>query len=222
MFSGCWGEEKSSIERFSDRIGQMDRNKIEKLEEEIKELHLRPVQENHSAIKKDVTETFRLFWGLHLKPVIDHSKELAKKYNANLEIVWLSAIFHDIARLEDLEPHDEISSEKAYKTVLDKGFDKKIAEEVKKTILTHRCKKHKPKTLEQKILATADAVNHFKAPFYFWVSWISTKSFKEQLESGLKKLERDYNEKIFFEDEKKLVKNEYEILKSWFSYYLKI
>lgn len=200
----------------------MDRNKIEKLEEEVRKLHLEPKQENHSVIKKDVAETFRLFWGLHLKPVIDHSKELAKKYNANLEIVWLSAIFHDIARLEDLEPHDEISSERAYKILLDKEFDEKIAEEVKKTILTHRCRNYTPQTLEQKILATADAVNHFKAPFYLWFSRISTKPFKEQLESGLKKLERDYHEKIFFEEERESVKKEHDILKSWFNYYLKI
>lgn len=200
----------------------MDIKKIEKLEGEVKDLHLKPKQKNHSATKQDVTETFRLFWTLHLKPVIDCSKELAKKYNANLEIVWLSAIFHDIARLEDLEPHDEISSERAYNILLDKGFSKEIATEVKKTILTHRCRNYKPETLEQKILATADAMNHFNSPFYLWFSWISTKSFKEQLESGLKKLERDYNEKIFFEEERGSVKNEYEILKNWFNYHLKL
>jgi len=200
----------------------MDIKKIEKLEEEVKELHLRTQQKNHSATNKDVIETYRLFWVLHLKPVIEHSKELAKKYNADLEIVWLSAIFHDIARLEDLEPHDEISSERAYNILLDKGFSKEIAVKVKKTILTHRCKNYKPETLEQKVLATANAVNHFKGPFYLWFSWISTKSFKEQLESGLLKIERDYNEKIFFKDEKRLIKKEYDILKNWFSYYSKL
>lgn len=205
----------------------MDTNRIRKLEEKIKDLHLHPKQNSHSLTKRDMVETFSIFWFLHLKPVIDYSKELAKKYNANLEIVWLSAVLHDLARLDDLEPHDEISSERAYDMLLEEGFSKEVAEEVKKTILTHRCKKYKPETLEQKILeqkilATADAMSHFKPPFYFWFSSISSKPLKEQLEGSLQKLERDYNEKIFFEDERKLVKKEYEVLKGWFEYHSKI
>lgn len=193
----------------------MKRNQIQKLEEKVKNLHLHPKQKKHSATKKDVAETFSLFWFLHLKPVIDYSKRLAKKYGADREVVWLSAILHDIARLDNLEPHDEISSERVYDILLEEGFSKEIAEKVKETILTHRCKKYKPESLEQKILATADAISHFKPPFYFWFSSISPKPLKEQLESSLQKIERDYNEKIFFEDEKKLVKKEYEVLKSW-------
>ncbi len=88
--------------------------------------------------------------------------------------------------------------------------------------MTHRCKKYKPQTLEQKILATADAISHFKPPFYLWFSTISTKPLKEQLESNLQKLERDYNEKIFFEDERNSVRKEYEVLKNWFEYYKKL
>jgi len=200
----------------------METQQIEKLEKKIKNLHLHPKQNKHPLTKKDIAKTFGLFWFLHVKPVIDFSKELAKKYNANLKVVWLSAILHDLARLDDLEPHDEISAERAYDMLLEKRFSKEIAEEVKKTILTHRCKKHKPRTLEQKILATADAMSHFKLPFYFWFSSISSKPLKEQLEESLQKIERDYNEKIFFEDERELVKKEYEVLKNWFEYYSKI
>jgi hypothetical protein len=197
-------------------------NHIEKLEEKIKNLHLHPKQKKHSVTKKNIVDTFSIFWLLHLKPVIDYSKKLAKKYKANLKVVWLSAILHDLARLDDLEPHDEISSKMAYDLLLREGFSKNIAEEVKKTILTHRCKKHKPQTLEQKILATADAISHFKPPFYLWFSSISSKTLKQQFESSLLKLERDYNKKIFFKDEKNLVKKEYNVLKSWFKYYSKL
>jgi len=196
--------------------------KIEKIESIVKKLHFFPEQTAHSISKKDTQETFSSFWIVHVKPVINYSKELARKYNANIEVVWLSAIFHDIARLDGLEPHEEIGSEKAYDMLLEQGFDKEKAEKVKKTILTHRCNKHKPQTLEQKILATADAVSHFKTPFYLWFSSLSTQTFKEQLESGLKKIERDYNEKIFFDGERKETIKEYDILKKWFEYYLEI
>jgi len=200
----------------------MTKKKIIKLENKIKEAHLHPIISKHSASKKDAQETFRLFWSLHLKPVIDMAKELAEKYDADIEIAWLSAILHDIARLDDLEPHDEIGSEKAYILLTEEGFDKKTAEEVRDTILTHRVKQHKPKTLEQKILATADAMSHFKTPFYLWFSSMSAKPFKEQLESSLKKIERDYDDKIFFEDERKLIRPEYQILKKWCNYYSRL
>lgn len=195
----------------------MEMQNIEKIEEEVKNLHLNPVQDRHSVSDKKTKEVFSLFWFLHLKPVIDYSKKLAKKYNADMEVVWLSAILHDLARLDDIEPHDEISAERAYNMLLEKGFNKGIAEDVKSTILTHRCRKYTPKTLEQKILATADAVSHFKTPFYLWFSNISNKPFKKQLESDLDKIEKDYHKKIFFENERKLVKKEYEVLKEWCS-----
>jgi len=200
----------------------MNLKQIKKLEEEVKNLHLNPKQNKHSATDKNIKEAFSLFWYLHLEPVIDYSKRLAKKYKAKMDVVWLSAIFHDIARLDDREPHDEISAGRAYKILLEKGAPKKLAAQVKATILTHRCRRHKPKDLEQKILATADALSHFKPPFYFWFTFISQKPFKEQLKTSLKKLERDFKEKIFFEDERKIIEKEYSILKNWFKYYLKI
>jgi len=199
----------------------MNFNNIKKLEKEIKKLHLNPKQ-NGCSIDKETKEAFSLFWYLHLSPVINYSKKLAKKYKAKMNVVWLSAIFHDIARLDDLEPHDEIGADRAYKILLKEGANEELAKEVRATILTHRCKKHKPKTLEQKILATADAISHFKSPFYLWFSSTSKKPFKEQLRGNLKKLERDFKKKIFFEDERKLVEKEYSVLKNWFKYYLKI
>lgn len=197
----------------------MNQINIEKLEEKVKKLHLNPSQKTHSLTNKDVKEVWSDFWFFHLKPVIDYSKELAKKYKANLEIIWLSATLHDIARLDDLEPHDEIGSEKAYNILLKEGFNKEIAGKVKNTILTHRCRQHKPQTLEQKILATADAISHFKKPFYLWFSYVSAMPFKEQIRGGFTKIEKDYNEKIFFEEEREFVRKEYEVLKGWFEDY---
>jgi len=176
---------------------------IEEIEGEIRQKHLHD-------------ERFAIFWKLHLKPVIDYSKDLAVKYNANQEIVWLSAILHDIARLDGLEPHDEVGAEKAYEMLIQKGFKEDMAQRVKETILTHRCKKHKPEALEQKILATADALSHFKPPFYFWFK--SQVPLEEKFSLGLLKLERDYRDKIFFDEERESVKIEYDLLRKWFSF----
>ncbi len=196
----------------------MEFKEIEKIEEEIKNLHYNPQIQKHSFSNAETKEFFNTFWDIHIKPVIEYSKRMADKYNADKEAVWLGAILHDIARLNDEEPHDEIGSEKAYQMLIDKGFNKGLAEKVKNIILTHRCRKYPPENLEQKILASADAIAHFLPPFYFWIGKYSNKTFAEILKRNNDKIERDYNQKIFFEDEKKMVKEQYNILKKWFNY----
>lgn len=199
----------------------MDAELIEKLEEEIKGLHLNPKRKTHSFSDKSTGEFFGSFWFLHVKPVIDYSKELAKKYGGDLETLWLAAILHDIGRLDDSGPHDKIGAQMAYKLLMERGFNQETAEKVRDIIMAHSCNENKPQTLEQKLLATADAVMHFKAPFYLWWERVSKSGIKENSASGLKKIERDYNDKIFFDDERESIKKEYEVLKSWFGYYSK-
>lgn len=195
--------------------------KIEQIEERVKLLHLNPVQQSHSVSKKNVQIVFSEFWFVHVKPVIEISKKLAVKYKANVEILWLSAILHDIARLDDMEPHDEIGANKAMSLLLTEEFTDEFCQDVSSVILTHRCKKFPPMSIEQKILATADAMAHFTTPFYLWYSSISSDSFSEQLLSGLKKIRRDFHEKIFFDEERESVKKQYELLKDWFAQEIK-
>jgi predicted hydrolase (HD superfamily) len=199
----------------------MDKQKIDQIEEEIKNLHYNSRIAKHSFTDADSKEFYSQFWDFHVRPVIEYSKQMAIKYNADLEVVWLGAILHDLARLDDVEPHDEIGSEKGYKFLLEKGFSEEVAEKIKDVIKTHRCKKCPPETIEQKIVASADAMAHFLPPFYVWIAKYSNKKFNDLLDFNLKKIERDYNEKIFFADEKKMVEKQYNILKEWFSYTIK-
>lgn len=179
--------------------------KIRKIEEEIKNLYI-----------SDSDEKISSFWFVHVKPVIDRAKNLAEKYGADKEIVWLAAILHDIGQLEALESHEEIGAKKAYEIMLEKGYKKELAEKVSEVILTHRVNQHKPENLEQKILATADAMSHFSTPHYLWLSRASKKPLLELFEKLSEKIERDYNQKIFFEDERKMVEENYKMLKNWF------
>ncbi len=185
----------------------MNQEKIQKLEDEIRDLFV-----SHSD------EDWQVFWFLHLKFVIEKSKELAEKYGGDLEVIWLSAILHDIAQLETEENHEILGSQKAYEMLLEKGFEIEIAEKVRDVILTHRVNRYKPENLEQKILATADAISHFSTAHYLWISHVSKKSFAKLLEKFSEKIERDYGEKIFFEDERKEIEKQYKVLKSWFEF----
>jgi len=191
---------------------------IEKLEEEIKGLHYNPVIAKHSFSDSDTKEFYNCFWDIHVKPVIEYSKQMATKYGADLEVVWLGALLHDIARLEDAEPHDEIGSEKAYNLLIEKGFSQELAEKAKNVVLRHRCRNYPPETLEEKIVASADAMAHFLPPFYFWIGRYSKGNFMEVMEKSNKKNERDFKDKIFFDDERKMVEEQYNVLKKWFNY----
>ncbi len=198
----------------------MNKEKIQQLEEEIKNLHYNPTVTKLSFSDVDTKEFVSLFWDIHVKPVIEYSKQMAEKYGADVEAVWAGAVLHDIARLTEEEPHDEIGSQKAYKMLLEKGFSEDFAQKVKNIVLRHRCRQYPPESLEEKIVASADAMAHFLPPFYLWIGKYSNKNFTEMSEGNLKKIERDYNDKIFFEDEKKMIEGQYEILKSWFEFKL--
>ena len=196
----------------------MNQEKIQKLEDEVRDLHYNPKIEKHSFSDKETREFYKYFWDIHIKPVIEYSKQMAEKYQADQEAVWLGAMLHDIARLSEEEPHDEIGAEKAHAMLLEKDFSVELAEKVRNIILTHRCRKYPPENLEQKIVASADAMAHFIPPFYLWVGKYSNMTFDEVLKKNLKKIERDFHEKIFFEDERKQVEKKYEVLKSWFEF----
>jgi HD superfamily phosphohydrolase YqeK len=188
--------------------------RIPEIEEEVRQLHFGPVPIQLSWSQSDTKSTLSGFWTYHIKPVIEIAKRLAGKYNqSDFCTVWLAALLHDIARIYDKEPHDEIGAEMA-KDFLQRhgicpGFN------VRSTIMTHSCLKHKPTTLEQKILATADAMAHFQQPFYVWFSHITSQTFEEQQASMMRKLDHDFNHKIFFDEERESVRPHYEVMKSW-------
>lgn len=194
----------------------MEYSKIERIENEIKDLHYNPKTAKHSFSDIETKELYKWFWDIHVKPVIEYSKAMATKYGADLEAVWLAAILHDIARLDDEEPHDEIGSQIAYDFLIKNNFPEVLVDKVKNIILSHRCRNYSPQTLEQKIVASADSIAHFLQPFYIWIGKYSNQAFADMLKKDLNKIERDYNEKIFFTDEKQMVEKQYLVLKNWF------
>jgi|GEM_PF-2487049 len=71
----------------------MENSKIEQLEEEIKKLHYEPEIEKHSFSGVRTKEFYNGFWDIHVKPVIEYSKQMAEKYEADKEAVWLAQFF---------------------------------------------------------------------------------------------------------------------------------
>ena len=141
------------------------------------------------------------FWNDHIKYVVKNSIELAKKYGADVEIVELGALLHDIAMPSELGPREEhnvygVQIADELLTQLNYPEDRK--ERVKECILRHRGSKNLPRnTIEEECVADADVLAHFDCiPSVFHLAFGKNEldlSIEEGTEFVKKKLERDYN-----------------------------
>jgi HD superfamily phosphodiesterase len=138
---------------------------------------------------------------------------LGKLPKANKEVVLLGVWLHDLQRVRNIDgDHQKIGAREAEKVLKDFGYDAKTISEVKEVILSHSCEHILPKTLEGKILASADAMSHYGNDFYLRIATMGERFLEEYKEWALEKLNRDYNKKIFFPFAKKKIKSRHQAL----------
>lgn len=159
-------------------------------------------------------------WPNHVLVVTRFAGELAQKYGANEELAKAAALLHDCADFKMsrfAEGHDSESISLARGILQDSGYNEtEIAVVVDDAIRLHSCYgDDRPTTLEGKVLATADALAHFKTDFYIHAAWSFGKDRTlESLQSwALKKIDRDRDAKIHFEDERAAVANDHAVLR---------
>lgn len=103
------------------------------------------------------------FWNGHLKYVYNEATELAKKYGADLEIVQLGALLHDIALLEKVgSKADHYTNGKilAEKILREYDYPENRMRRVLGCVLHHRSSKN-AENLEELCVADADILAHF-------------------------------------------------------------
>ena len=141
------------------------------------------------------------FWNDHIKYVVKNSIKLAKKYEADVEIVELGALLHDIAMPSEIGPREEhnVYGMKIADELLTKlNYPQDRKERVKECVLRHRGSKDLPRnTIEEQCVADADVMAHFDCiPSLFHLVFGKNEmdlSIEEGTEFVKKKLERDYN-----------------------------
>lgn len=135
----------------------------------------------------------------HIKYVVENAVRLAMKYNADVEIVELAALLHDIAvisEIGDREEHHINGSIIAEELLTKYNYPKDKIEIIKSCILKHsadiECKRD---TQEEEIIADADAIAHFdNIPILFYTALRRKNLNMEDSKKWLKKkLENDYN-----------------------------
>lgn len=101
----------------------------------------------------------------HIYRVLYVALDIAKyESNIDYDVLIASCLLHDIGRNEQFENpelcHAAIGSEKAYKYLVEIGWENKKALYVKNCICTHRFRKNdQPQSIEAKILFDADKID---------------------------------------------------------------
>ncbi|MEA1925789.1 MAG: HD domain-containing protein [Patescibacteria group bacterium] len=159
------------------------------------------------------------FYGSHLLAVEKFSKFLLKNLpKADKEMVMLGVWLHDLQRIRSIKgDHQKIGAKEAGKVLEKYGYTKDEIIKVKNIIRTHSCSDLKPKTLEGKILASADAMSHYVNDFYIKIAISGERNLDDYKKWALEKLNRDYNKKIFFSFAKKEIKERHNALKKVFT-----
>lgn len=155
------------------------------------------------------------FWNEHIKYVFDESVKLAETYGADVEIVSLGALLHDIALIEkvgDRKDH-HINGEKIAQEVLDRlNYDGPRKERVLKCVYNHRSSKN-AETIEETCVADADILAHFdNIPMLFNSAFVKNSINLNEINSWLEAaFEKDFNDlsdktKDSFAERYKLIK----------------
>lgn len=162
-------------------------------------------------------------WSEHQPYVANTARKVAVRFGANAELAEAGGWLHDIAdavmsRFAD--GHAETSMSMARQIMQDVGFSEdEIAIVVDDALRLHSCRDGKvPRSLEGKVLATADALAHLTTDYYQTTSrlWAERETPQVAKERVLSKSTRDFNDKIRFDEIREEVRPNYERIQEYF------
>jgi putative nucleotidyltransferase with HDIG domain len=159
----------------------------------------------------------------HVLVVAQNAERLATEQKANKEFCVAGALLHDIADavIPRFSENHEKESLRIANEILEKcGYsEEECTMIVNEIIAPHSCSHTMPKTLEGKILATADAMAHFQTDFFLYFAWqhLGGKELVSLKKWVLEKSEKHFNKKIFFEEYREEIEPEYTAVKLLFS-----
>jgi uncharacterized protein len=94
-------------------------------------------------------------------------ERIGREEGADMDVLRLSALLHDIGRAEERrtkECHAEIGARECVPLLREEGYEDTLIAKVQKAILTHRYRKNNPPTtLEERILFDADKLDSIGA-----------------------------------------------------------
>jgi predicted alpha/beta hydrolase family esterase/HD superfamily phosphodiesterase len=186
-------------------------NKLNRLENAVRQLY-----ESKNTNRSDWCDWL---YADHVFVVADYTNELAKRFDTPVYMCRAAALLHDIADTvmsRFSNEHEKKSLEIAKQLLLEAEYSHdEIEIIVDDAIALHSCHDGiSPKTVLGKILATADALAHLNTDFYYYATenMMNDMPIEKRREWANKKVRRDYNDKILFDEIREVAKPNYEKL----------
>lgn len=158
-------------------------------------------------------EEKRKEYACHVSYVAKIGKQLAEQLSADVDVVEMACLLHDIGRDKELsgEDHSETSLRIAKDILRDSNFTPAQLNLIYDSILTHGSDDI-PETIEQKIVRSADAGSKVEFHEAFMLMCKKT-TYEERLVWGQKYLESGF-EKICIEPYREKLREKYQSIKS--------
>lgn len=151
----------------------------------------------------------------HIEPVVKSAKNLALKFNADVQVVEIASYLHDVTKITGDRKKHHITGAKYAEVFLSKyNIEEWKVESIKNCIKKHRgLSEYTRDTIEEKIVATADTIAHIEHPLTLFYAWYGKRQCQidEGADGIINKLQKSW-EKIEFEDVKKELEEKYKIL----------
>ena len=191
-------------------------SRLDKLKQRVKDLY--------AEKNTDRAEWADWLGEYHVPVVAENADRLAKRFGANPELSQVAGLLHDIAdaimsRFNTNHTTESLRIARELMTDCDYNNDE-ISLVVDDAMRWHSCRDDNiPRSIEGKVMATADALAHLQTDYYIFATWIKGRS--ESLEQAksfvLRKIEQDFHQKILFDEVSKEVETDYLMLKTFFS-----
>lgn len=182
--------------------------RVEQLKKKVRDLY--------ESKNKECADWADWLYRHHVFVVADYASKLAKRFGANEELSVAAGMLHDIAdaRMSRFKAgHEEKSATIARELLQEYGFsESEIKIIVDDALKFHSCHDGQvPQSPEGKVLATADALAHLTTNFYEHALEVREKeTTDEQIKKwALEKIERDFNQKIQFDEVREEVRDNY-------------
>ncbi len=148
----------------------------------------------------------------HFISMVKYAGELADELGGDKEVILIAAWLHDIGSIVHGRENHHITGAKIAEEKLRKlNYPEEKIELVKKCILSHRgSQSNDPQTIEEKIVADADAISNFdNIPGIFKAAFIYENNTQgEARVSVRRKLENKWNQ-LYFESSKRIIRPKY-------------
>ena len=154
------------------------------------------------------------FWNEHIKYVLEESISLAQIYNADIEIVTLGALLHDIALICEVGSRRDhhINGKILSNEILSKyNYPEEKKDRVLKCVYNHRSSKNAT-TIEELCVADADILAHFdNIPMLFNSAFNRNNIKLNEVRNWMKEVfEKDYND--LSDKTKEIFKEKYKLI----------